>query len=238
MPGPFARLVLILVVLSVAWPLESCQRASEAPPPASPDLPLAGGRRLDPIDEAALDPSFLKFREDLLRAVDRRDAPYVISVLDPSIKNSFGGNDGIADFREMWKPEKADSELWDVLRGVLTHGGTFRDDTFTAPYVFSSLPSDLTDNDLEGYRLGAVVEDNVPLRSKPDTNAPAAVKLSYHLVKTVDEQGLPPQWIKVETMDGTAGYIPAMTFRNVIDYRASFTRQGVSWRMVMLLAGD
>src|SRR6476620_2329216 len=85
-PRPFARLVLILVALNVAWLLQSCQRATEAPSPATPDLPVAEGRRLDPVDEAPLDPSFLKVREDLLRAVDRRDAAYVVSVLDPSIK--------------------------------------------------------------------------------------------------------------------------------------------------------
>jgi hypothetical protein len=237
-PRPFARLVLILVALNVAWLLQSCQRATEAPSPATPDLPVAEGRRLDPVDEAPLDPSFLKFREDLLRAVDRRDAAYVVSVLDPSIKNSFGGNDGIAEFRQMWKPEKPDSEVWETLRSVLTHGGTFRDDFFTAPYVFSSFPSDISGDALEGYRLGAVLEDNVPFRSKPDQNAPAAVRLSYHIVKTVDEPGLPAGWIKVATTDGTPGYIPASTYRNVIDYRASFTKRNGAWRMIMLLAGD
>ena len=238
MPRPLARLVLILVALNIVWPLESCKRAAEAPPPDEPELPVAEGRRLDPVDEAPLDPSFLKFLEDLLRAVDRHDAPYVLSVLDPSMKNSFGGNDGIAEFREMWKPERADSELWGVLRAVLIHGGTFRDDFFTAPYIFSSFPSDISGDDLEGYRLGAILEDNVPLRSKPDEKAPAVVRLSYHIAKTIEDPGLPPQWLKVATTNGTSGYIPAATFRNVIDYRASFKKQTGTWRMVMLLAGD
>jgi hypothetical protein len=237
-PKPFARLVLILVALNIAGLLESCQRAREETQPTPPDLPVAEGRRLDPVDEAPLDPSFLKFREDLLRAVDRRDAPFILSILDPSIKNSFGGNDGIAEFRQMWRLEKADSELWGVLQSVLTHGGTFRDDFFTAPYVFSSFPSDLTGDDLEGYHLGAVLEENVPLRSRPDENSPPAVRLSYHIVKTIDEPGLPAGWIKVATTTGTSGYIPMSTFRNVIDYRASFTRQSGAWRMIMLLAGD
>ena len=221
-----------LVIVLIAF-LASCSRpaAVETPPP-----PVAGGQRLPPIDEASKDPSFLKFRDGLLQAVNRHDASHVLSILDPAIRNSFGGDGGIAEFKEMWKPENADSELWDVLRFILTHGGAFSDGTFVAPYIFSSFPERPDDD--ESFRYGAVVEDNVILRSKPDANALAAATLSYHVVKQLDEDGLPEGWIKVATTDGTTGYLPAKLYRNIVDYRAIFAKKNGGWRMQMLLAGD
>jgi hypothetical protein len=179
----------------------------------------------------------VKFRDDLLLAVTRRDVAGVLTILDPAIRNGFGGDDGIQEFKEMWKPESADSELWDVLRFILTHGGAFSDGTFSAPYVFSSFPKDLPDYN-DSYRYGAIVEDNAILHSKPDAKASGVATLSYHVVKQLDEDGLPSGWIKVATTDGAEGYIPASLYRNVVEYRAIFAKKKGAWRMVMLLAGD
>ena len=99
----------------------SCQRDPQPTPSTPPPPALAKGLQLLPIDEASKDSSFLKFREELLQAVERRDATYVLGILDPHIKNNFGGDGGIDEFRETWKPEQADSELWKELRFVLTH---------------------------------------------------------------------------------------------------------------------
>jgi hypothetical protein len=138
----------------------------------------------------------------------------------------------------MWKPETPDSDLWEVLRFLLTHGGAFsKDGTFVAPYIFSSFPERPPDDD-ESYRYGAVIEDNVILRSKPDAKASGVATLSYHVVKQLDEDGLPMGWMKVANTDGTAGYIPDSLYRNVIDYRTIFEKKNGAWRMTMLLAGD
>jgi hypothetical protein len=206
-----------------------------APPEVTPP-PVSKGQRLPPIDEASKDPSLVKFRDELLQAVTRRDVTPVLAILDPSIRNSFGGDGGIQEFKTMWKPESADSELWDVLRFILMHGGAFQGGTFVAPYVFSSFPKDLPDDD--SFRYGAVVEDNVILHSKPDAKASGVATLSYHVVKQLDEDGLPSGWIKVATTDGTEGYIPESLYRNVVEYRAIFAKKNGAWRMTMLLAGD
>jgi hypothetical protein len=178
----------------------------------------------------------VKFRNELLQAVDRHDSAWVLRILDPHIKNSFGGDGGIEEFKEMWKPERADSELWKELKAVLTHGGAFSEETFVAPYVFSSFPSDLPPDD--SFRYGAILEDNVPLRAKPDAGAPAIATLSYHIVRQLDEDRLPPDWMKAVTTDGAEGYIPASTYRNVIEYRAIFAKKNGTWRMVTFVAGD
>ena len=214
--------------------LVSCSQPDTKP---APPLAVAGGRRLPPIDEASNDPSFLKFRTDLLSAVDRRDTAYVLGILDPAIKNNFGGDGGIKEFQEMWKPDQADSELWKVLQFILTHGGAFQGENFVAPYVFSSLP-DVADED-DHFRYGAVVEDDVLLFAKPSATASAVAKLSYHVVKQLDEDGLPEGWIKVATSDRVEGYIPAELYRNIVEYRAYFMKnKSGEWRMTTLVAGD
>jgi hypothetical protein len=214
--------------------LLSCKRQSETTP--APPLTLAGGKRLLPVDEGSKDASFLKFRSDLIKAVDRRDAEYVLHTLDPAIKNSFGGNDGVAEFKEMWHPERADSELWEVLGFILRHGGAFQGESFVAPYFFSSFPE--VDDEDDHFSYGAVVEEDVLLFAKPEATASAVAKLSYHIVKQLDEDGLPEGWIKVETTDHIKGYLPAALYRNIVEYRAFFMKKDGEWRMNTLLAGD
>ena len=168
--------------------------------------------------------------------MNRRDVPHVLGILDRSIKNNFGGDGGIEEFKEVWKLQSSDSELWEVLRFILTHGGAFsKDGTFVAPYFFSSFP-ELPDDEM--YRYGAVIEDNVILRSRPDMNASGVATLSLHVVKQLDEDNLPEGWIKVATTEGATGYIPRPLYRNIVEYRAIFEKKNGAWRMMMLLAGD
>lgn len=213
-----------------AAPPQRPSGAMPAPPTAAP------ARKLEPLDEASKDPSFLKFRQQLLEAVERRDARYVVSILDPKIHNSFGGDGGIEEFKAMWKPERRDSKLWDELRKVLTHGGAFEDGTFWAPYVYTNFPEDL-----DAFDYGAVLEDKVLLRLQPEASAPIVATLSYHIVK-IDYEGSGdlenPTWCKVVTTDGLEGYVAASSVTSPVDYRAGFERKGDAWRMVTFIAGD
>jgi hypothetical protein len=105
-----------------------------------------------------------------------------------------------------------------------------------APYTFSSFP-DVGDED-DHFRYGAVVEDDVLLFARPSATASAVAKLSFHVVKQLDEDALPEGWIKVATTDHVEGYIPASLYRNIAEYRAFFTKKSGEWRMSMLAAGD
>src|SRR5262245_8073146 len=100
-------------------------------------------RYLRPVDEANLDPSFLEFRTKLIAAAERRDAKFIYGILDPQIKLSFGGHQGVKDFKKMWAVETADTKFWMAFLPVIKNGGAFlredgkRTGRFLAPYTFA-----------------------------------------------------------------------------------------------------
>lgn len=59
---------------------------------------------LTPMDEGPSNPAFFSFRAQLLHAVVARDVEALLAVVDPHIKNSFGGNDGMDEFFSRWPP--------------------------------------------------------------------------------------------------------------------------------------
>ena len=100
--------------------------------------------------------------------------------MHPQIKNSFGGNDGIAEFREVWKPETADSGIWDTLGTVLALGGSFQDENaFVAPYVFSRWPGQF-----DSFEHVAVIGSDVRVRSQANTNAATLTTVSFAILPT------------------------------------------------------
>lgn len=68
-------------------------------------------RYVKPVDEAAKDASFLAFRAKLIAAAERHDANYVLRIIDPQIKLGFGGDDGIANFKKIWKINAKNSKF-------------------------------------------------------------------------------------------------------------------------------
>lgn len=198
-------------------------------------------RYVRPVDEGKQDKSFSAFRAKLIEAVKKRDKKYLLSVLDPNIKASFGGDDGIEDFKKMWKFDSPKSKLWDELRVVLSNGGGFHDkDTFAAPYSFKSFP-----NDLDAFEHQVIFGNNVNLRANPDSSAKVISQLSYNIVK-VDyknsvSDGKPEptySWLKVETLGGKKGFVSAEFVRSSIDYRAIFVKEKGKWKMSAFVAGD
>lgn len=196
-----------------------------------------------PVDEAEKDPSFVIFRDKLLKAIQKRDIKFVLSIVDKNIKNGFGGEDGIANFKKNWKVYNRNSELWKELEIVLTHGGTFDKQnkrSFFAPYLFTTFPEEI-----DAFEYQAIFGNNVNLRAKPDANAPIIASLSYNIVKTDWENSvkLPNNeneflWLKVETLGGKKGYVKPEFVRSSIDYRAGFDKIRGRWIMTFFLAGD
>src|SRR5262245_30360691 len=89
---------------------------------------------LRPTDQAASQAEVLAFRAHLQAAIARRDAAAVLAIVHKNVKNSFGGDDGIEQFKQKWRPEDRESTLWKELGLVLALGGSFdRDGRFTAP---------------------------------------------------------------------------------------------------------
>src|SRR5688572_21286209 len=80
--------------------------------------------RLLPVDEGAADPSWVRFRTQLLDAVARRDQKFVTSIVDRRIRN-ISPQDGPAEFRKLWEPHAADSPLWVQLPKLLYLGSAY-----------------------------------------------------------------------------------------------------------------
>ncbi len=214
-------------------------------------IPALGQERfLMPVDEAAQEASFLAFRTKLIAAVERRDVNYIISILDPKIELSFGGESGVADFKKMWKINAKNSRFWGEFSKVIKNGGAFSGEgknklsTFSAPYTFSSWPEDI-----DGFEYLAIFGNNVNLRERPAADAPIVDKLSYNIVKPNDagstkikggrgESDWEYDWIKVETLGGKTGFVKAEFARSHIDHRAGFTKKRGLWKMTYFISGD
>ncbi|MBA3693709.1 MAG: SH3 domain-containing protein [Acidobacteria bacterium] len=201
-------------------------------------------RQVFPVDEGKKNASFESFREKLIEAVKKRDAKYVVGILDPAILNSFGGDGGIEEFKEMWKIDSPASELWDELLIVLTNGGSFfkedENNLFCAPYSFKQFPEDL-----DAFEYQLIFDNNVNLRVRPDLKAETVGQLSYNVVKVDYENSVADKnkegeyfWLNVETLGGKKGFVSAKFVRSSVDYRACFEKKNGKWKMTTFVAGD
>jgi hypothetical protein len=214
-------------------------------------------RYLKPVDEAKSDPTFLAFREKLIAAAERKDLKFVMSILDPKVELSFGGDSGIRGFRELWTG-KNEAGFWKEFLPVIKNGGKYhagsKQETakFTAPYVFELFPEDL-----DQFEHAAIIGMDVNLREKPNRNASVVGKLSYNIVKIdpdeldTPDEGLTPAeqaytgkqrelffWVRVTTFGGQTGYVKDAYVRRPVDYRAGFEKKRGRWVMTFFIAGD
>jgi hypothetical protein len=194
-----------------------------------------------PADEGKEDQSFFAFRERLIAAAERRDAAFILSIIDPKIELSFGGDAGIADFKRIWKVTSRDSGFWDEFLPVIKNGGSFtrggKSKIFYAPYTFNGFPEDL-----DAFEFQAIFGKDVNLRRRPDVDSPVVASLSYNVVRVDHENSVKKGddyvWLKVETLGGKKGFVKAEFVRSPIDYRAGFEKKRGLWKMVVFIAGD
>jgi hypothetical protein len=195
------------------------------------------GRRLEPIDEAPQDQSFLMFRNEMLDAIKEKDSALLLSLISPTVEVGFGGDPNtVEEFAKVWHIDSPDSPLWDELGAALRMGGTFATHNgqrvFCAPYVSGAWPPDA-----DPFSYTAVIARNVRLRARPDPNAPVLGTLSYNILKVVDWTA-DRHWVKVMTDNGTIGFVSAKFLRASIDYRAFFTQINGKWMLTAFVAGD
>ena len=196
--------------------------------------PGAAPPELVPVDEASMQPAFFSFRAQLLRNIARRDLPALLEVVDPNIKNSFGGDDGVGKFRELWKLDSGASELWSELGTVLGLGGAFHDDnTFVAPYTFARFPEGL-----DAFDHLVVIGSDVRLRAAPRAAATVVGASSFGILRVAPSAGDSAEWAGVRLDNGRTAYVASHLVRSPVDYRAIFSRTGGGWRMVTFVAGD
>lgn len=208
-------------------------------------LATAGGAqdvRLPPVDEGGGDASWPRFKARLLDALVRRDAQFVLGIVDPRIRNT-SGSAGAAEFNKLWEPRSTASPFWVELPKVLFLGGVFvkRDRNvveFCAPYIYYKWPDGANPD-----TSGAIIAKESLMKAQPAANSATLRTLSYTLVKVLDwevadqNKGNPQKWVKLQTAAGE-GYIPEEHVRSPLEYRACFVRSGEHWRMTGLEVGE
>ena len=197
---------------------------------------------LEPVDEAAQDPSFIVFRARLLEAAAARDTAFVLSILDPDAKISFGAENGIDGFRLVWltgmRPEGED--LWTTLTRTVALGSVYDAELphFDAPYVSVPYVFDAWPDSIDAFEHLAVIGENVRVRAAPSLDSETITALSYSIVPTIYAPDLDPAWRRITLSDGRTGYVAARYLRSPIDYRIGFLKSDGQWRIRLFVAGD
>ena len=198
--------------------------------------------KLLPVDEAAADASWLRFKARLVDALIKRDQKFIIGIVDSKIRN-ISEKDGVAEFRKRWEPNSASSPLWVELPKILFLGGAYikRDKgvtEFCGPYVHYKWPDDAPAN-----ATGAIIAREALMKTAPSTEAATLQTLSYDLVNVIDwevtdaSKEVRQPWVKIQTKAGT-GFVPEEQIRSPLEYRACFVKSGAGWRMTALEVGE
>jgi hypothetical protein len=193
-------------------------------------------RKLPPVDEAAGDASWLRFKKQLVEAIERRDKQFLLSILDRNIRNQDERQRGIANFRRQWELDTSDSPLWRELRNALQLGSAYLKREkgrreLCVPYLLGRWP-----DDIEPVRHGVVVSRDAQVQSEPSNTASALGALSYDIVAVsdweVDDKApeAKQKWVKIRYRNRD-GYIPEEQIRSPIEQAACFAKTGNGWRM-------
>src|SRR5437667_12402943 len=84
--------------------------------------PAFGGAQiasLPPVDEASRDSSLLRFRGDVLPALQRRDTAFNVSIVALNLGNGFGGDAGVKDCGYSWLGGCDRNRMLEQLRASL-----------------------------------------------------------------------------------------------------------------------
>jgi hypothetical protein len=217
--------ILLLIPLLVACgrpsteePKPVARKEAPAPPPAPPQCTPAPDR-LCPVDEGTRDPSFAAYRQRLIAALETKNKAALLDLMDPHMRTSFGADNGRRELD------------WDEVLKAVRMGGSFREGSFWAPYVYSAWP-----DEVDAFTHAAATRAGVPLRSEPSESASVVRTLDWAIVELVDSKD--PAWRHVRTKDGTTGWAKAEDVRRPIGYRAGFNKTGSDWKMTAFVEGD
>lgn len=190
--------------------------------------------RLVPVDQAALVPDFFSFRANLQVAVARHDVEAVFFALRKDVRLSLGPDEGLENFKDIWRPYAADSNLWETLASVLSLGGTFAPDgTFTAPYVFTQWPQSK-----DAFDHRAVIGAGVRVRNSASASAPVIGSLDFTVVELAEAPAADAKWVAIKLSADRTGYVDRRFLRSPTDYRISFAKLEGRWQIIFFLEGD
>jgi hypothetical protein len=226
-----------------ASPPQLVPESRPAPPVTAPATKPLAERKLLPVDEGAVDPTWVAFRNRLQAALKRGDRRTLLAVVDRNILNALDAPRGIAEFRRHWDLDGKDDRLLRDLMSALVLGSAWYAPAkgpklLCAPYVPIKWPLDAVDP----YDNGAIVAKDVLVKGAPSHASETLGALSYDLIEVRDwevadaETRLQQRWIKVRYRERD-GYVPVEQIRSAIEPRACFVKEGGGWRMTEYVIG-
>ncbi len=208
--------------------------------PAAPALGQEG--RLEPVDEAARDPSWVSFRNQLLNAVESRDRKFLMRILAQDVRTSLEAPRGVAEFRKQWDVDGSNSPLWHALRSALFLGSAYLEREkgrreLCAPYVLGKWPPEF-----DPFHHGVAIAREVLVKAEPSSASATVQVLSYDIAVISDWEvadkapDVTQRWVKVKVKNGE-GYIPEEQIRSPVEHAACFVRTEQGWRLSGLAPG-
>lgn len=195
--------------------------------------------RIEAVDEASRDLSWALFRAKLLTAIENRDRKFVLSVLDPKVRNGSDAPLGIAEFRRQWEFDSDDGVFWRMLPSALSVGSAWferpnKQRELCAPYVLAKWP-----RDVDPSVYGAISTKEAWVKAEPSWESNTIAKLSYQIVRVTDWEvaDLDPKftqkWVRIRLLKEGTGFVPEEHIRSPIEHTACFARTGNSWRLTV-----
>lgn len=202
----------------------------------------AQGIAFAPMDEAADNAGWQKYKARLMTALETRDRAALLGAIHPEVDNGPDQASGLEEFRRRWSLDDDGSPIWRELGKAVGLGGAFvrnerGESRYCAPYVAARWHTDF-----DPFRFGAIILQEVLVKSEPSSGARTIARLTYELVPVEDWEvadttpGFPQKWTKVR-IQGSSGYIPEEQIRSPIEHMACFAPRGSDWRLVSFTAG-
>ena len=204
----------------------------------------------DPIfmkleDKSKSDVSFMEFKSRLQKAIKEKDVKFINSITSNDISFAFEeGGFGKKAFLKSWNLDKnpKTSNFWETLSQTINLGFNFKDELWTAPYLFNSYPESV-----DPYSQSLIIGNTVNIRDKPSAKGKILTQLSWEFVKNEYEEnpatqnkmpGEPCRWQKVCLSDGQTGYICEQFLRSPFEYRVGFQKTNNKYMMIFFTTGS
>lgn len=195
-----------------------------------------------PIDEGANLADWQAYKARLLAALEARNRQGLMQAIHPDVDNGPDQTRGLEEFRRRWSIDDEKSPLWHELTKAVVLGGAFvrtgrGEARFCTPYVAARWHTDY-----DPFRFGAIIVDEVLVRSEPSSGARTIARLGHELVAVEDWEvadvtpGFPQKWTRIRVQD-TSGFVREDQIRSPIEHMACFAAQGGAWRLVSFTAG-
>lgn len=215
--------------------LPATATAQQKPAAKTPDGVFA------PRDEAAGDPSWTRFRDRLLEAVQQRDKKFVLGLVDRNVRNGIGQPNGLDEFIRQWEPDAENSPLWRELPRALHLGAAYYSHekmprSLCAPYVLPRWPKNT-----DPHGNGAITARETALRATPSGSAAILASLGQSIVRVTDwevadsDAEVRQKWVKISAND-REGFIPEEHIRSPLEHLACFRKGEAGWRLTSFLA--